>query len=103
LVPLYGSQFAAAHAGLEHMAALREGRTIEVRGPSILPPQYADAARAMLYDADIFRAVVETTGCLALPEEGFARREIWKKVQATAGEPISLPGPTRNELLTLLA
>jgi hypothetical protein len=83
------------------MAALREGRPVDVR-LSILPPEYADAARAMLYDADVFRAVLETTGCLALPQEVFARPGMWDKVQATAGEPMSLPGPTRNELLALL-
>ena len=103
LAPFYWNQLAADHARLEAMAALREGRTLDVRVPSILPPQYADAARAMLYDADVFRAVLETLGCLALPQEVFARPGIWDKVQATAGEPISLPGPTRTELLALLA
>ena len=103
LAPFYWNQLAADHARLEAMAALREGRTVDVRVPSILPPQYADAARAMLYDADVFRAVLETLGCLALPQEVFARPGIWDKVQATAGEPISLPGPTRTELLALLA
>ena len=103
LAPFYWNQLAADHARLEAMAALREGRTVDVRSPSILPPQYADAARAMLYDADVFRAVLETLGCLALPQEVFARPGIWDKVQATVGEPISLPGPTRTELLALLA
>src|SRR4029453_19089069 len=51
LAPFYWNQLAADHARLEDMAALREGRNIDVR-MSILPPQYADAARAMLYDAD---------------------------------------------------
>lgn len=102
LAPFYWNQLAADRARHENMAALREGRTTDVR-VSVLPPQYADATRAMLYDADVFRAVVETMGCLALPEEVFARPGIWDKVQATAGEPMSLPGPTRNELLALLA
>ncbi len=103
LAPFYWNQLAADHARLEAMAALRQGRTVDVSVPSILPPQYADAARAMLYDADVFRAVLETLGCLALPQDVFARPGIWDKVQATAGEPISLPGPTRTELLALLA
>jgi len=47
--------------------------------------------------------VLETLGCLALPQDVFARPGIWEKVQTTAGEPISLPGPTRTELLALLA
>jgi 2-polyprenyl-6-methoxyphenol hydroxylase-like FAD-dependent oxidoreductase len=102
LAPYYWNQLAADHARLEAMAALREGRAVDTRSVN-LPPQYADAARAMLYDADVFRAVLETLGCLALPEEVFARPGMWDKVQATAGEPISLPGPTRNELLALLA
>jgi hypothetical protein len=57
----------------------------------------------MLYDADVFRAVLETVGCLALPEEVFARPGLWDKVVATAGEPIAIPGPSREELLRLLA
>jgi len=103
LAPFYWNQLAADHARLDHMAALREDRAVEARAPSILPPEYADAARAMLYDADVLRAVVETVGCLALPQEVFARPGIWDKVQATAGEPVSMPGPTRNELLALLS
>ncbi len=102
LAPFYWNQLAADRARLEDMAALREGRPVDTR-ISILPPEYVDATRAMLYDADVFRAVLETTGCLALPQEVFSRPGMWEKVQATAGEPISLPGPTRAELLALLA
>jgi 2-polyprenyl-6-methoxyphenol hydroxylase-like FAD-dependent oxidoreductase len=103
LAPYYWNQLAADHARLDAMAALREGRAVDGRVPFFLPPEYADAARAMLYDPDVFRAVLETLGCLALPQEVFARPGIWDKVQATAGEPMSLPGPTREELLALLA
>ena len=102
LAPFYWNQLAADHARLETMAALREGRTVDA-APSILPPQYADAARAMLRDPDVFRAVLETVGCLALPQEVFTRPGMWDKVQATEGESISFPGPTRAELLALLA
>lgn len=38
-----------------------------------IPPEYEAAARAMLYDAEMFRAVLETIGCLALRDHVFAR------------------------------
>ena len=57
----------------------------------------------MFYDADVFRGVLETTGCLALPQEVFARPGLWDKVEAAAGEPLAIPGPSREELLRLLA
>jgi len=103
LAPFYWNQLAADRARLDDMAALREGRTSDVGPPAILPPQYSDAVRAMLYDADVYRAVLETLGCLALPQEVFARPGMWEKVQATAGEPVRFPGPNREELLALLA
>ena len=101
LAPFYWNQLASDRARLEEMAALREGRTVDVHA-SMLPPEYADAVRAMLYDADVFRGVLEATGCLALPQEVFARPGMWEKVQAAAGEPMGIPGPTRDELLALL-
>jgi hypothetical protein len=57
----------------------------------------------MFYDADVFRGVLETVGCLALPQEVFARPGLWEKVKAAAREPLALPGPSRKELLELLA
>jgi hypothetical protein len=33
----------------------------------------------------------------------FARPGPWEKVEAVAGEPLVIPGPSRSELLDLLA
>ena len=80
-----GGQLAADQARLEKRAAVREGRVDTVDAiPSSLPPEFEDAARAMMYDADVFRAVLETNGCLALPQEVFARPGLWEKVKAVA-------------------
>ncbi len=58
----------------------------------------------MAYDADVFRAVIETIGCLATPQETFSRPGLWEKVEASVpDEPMPTPGPSREELLALLA
>jgi len=88
---------------LEQIAAVREGRAETVRTLPPLPPEFEAAARAMFYDADVFRGVLETVGCLALPHEVFARPGLWEKVEAAAREPLALPGPSRKEVLELLA
>lgn len=103
LAPFYWNQLEADRARHDTMAALREGHKVSGSEQSILPPAYCDAARAMLYDPDVFRGVLETVGCLALPQEVFARPGMWDKVESTPGEPFAIPGPTRKELLTLLA
>ena len=69
-----------------------------------LPPEYSIVAGAAAFDPDVFRAMVETVGCLALPQEVFARPGLWDKVVAAApDEPMVMPGPNREELLALLA
>jgi len=103
LAPWYWNQLAADQARLEQIEAVREGRATGVRTFPPLPPEFEPAARAMLYDADVLRGVFETVGCLALPQEVFARPGLWQKVQAAAGEPMVLPGPSREQLLALLA
>lgn len=103
LAPWYWNQMAADQARLEKIAAVREGRAEMVDTIPPIPPKYETAARAMLYDADVFRAVLETAMCLALPDDVFARPGLWEKVEAAAGEPLAIPGPSRQELLALLA
>jgi hypothetical protein len=59
---------------------------------------------AMSRDADAFRAGMEIAGCLALPQEVFARPGLAERVlEATGGEVASLPGPTRAQVLELVA
>jgi 2-polyprenyl-6-methoxyphenol hydroxylase-like FAD-dependent oxidoreductase len=102
VAPWYWNQLAADQARRSNMIALREGRDASgVEG--IVPPEYSEATRAMFHDPDVFRAVMETVGCLALPQEVFARPGLWEKVQATEGESFPMPGPNRDELLALLA
>ncbi len=102
LAPWYWAQLAADQTRLEQIDAVRDGRAEAVTTVLPLPPQFEAAARAMPYDADVFRAVLETVGCLALPDEVFARPGLWAKVQLAAREPTPLPGPSRSQLLALL-
>jgi len=103
VAPWYWNQLAADQARLEQVAAVREGRAEAVTTIAPLPPQYEAAGRAMSHDADVLRAVLETIGCLALPQEVFTRDGLWDKVEAAAGDPLVLPCPTRKQLLELLA
>jgi 2-polyprenyl-6-methoxyphenol hydroxylase-like FAD-dependent oxidoreductase len=103
VAPWYWNQVATDRARLHEIDAVREGRADHVRTVGPLPPQYQAAADASMYDADVFRAMVETIGCLALPQEVFSRHGLWDKVEAaTPDEPFVMPGPSRDELLALL-
>ena len=104
LAPWYWHQLETDCARLGQMTAVREGRAELVSSTAPLPPRYGLAEAAAGFDADVFRAVVETIGCLALPDEVFSRPGLWDKVVAAApDEPFAMPGPTRDELLALLA
>ena len=104
LAPWYWNQLAADQARLEELAAVREGRAATIKTVIPLPPEYEKAGWAAPFDADVFRAVIETVGCLALPQEVFARAGLWDKVDAAVpAEPFAIPGPNRDELLALLA
>jgi flavin-dependent dehydrogenase len=104
LAPWYWNQLAADRTRLAELEAVREGRATAVRTGLPLPPDYEAAGRAAPFDADVFRAVLETLGCLALPQEVFARPGLWDKViAATPDEPFITPGPNREQLVALLA
>jgi len=104
IAPWYWNQLAADRARLEEIAAVREGRAAAIRTALSLPPEYEKAGRAAPFDADVFRALIETVGCLALPQDVFSRAGMWDKVNAAAPpEPFTIPGPTREQLLALLA
>ena len=69
-------------------------------------PGIMDAfGRAVAHDADVFRALLEIRQVLALPAEVFGRAGFLDRVLEVAeGRPaISPPGPTRQELLGLIA
>ncbi|MBV8813436.1 MAG: FAD-dependent oxidoreductase [Verrucomicrobia bacterium] len=60
---------------------------------------------AMMYDADLFRAGVELRSLLALPHEVMARPGMVDRILEVAGshEAVLPPGPSRQELLGMLA
>ena len=72
-------------------------------GPAELLQQAS--ATAMLYDADIFRAMMEIITMQALPEQVFARPAFAGRVLAAAEgrEAFVPPGPSRAQLLGMLA
>jgi hypothetical protein len=59
----------------------------------------------MPHDAEIFRAFVEIAGCLTLSSAIFARAGFSEHVLEVGGrhELAATPGPTREELLRLIA
>jgi 2-polyprenyl-6-methoxyphenol hydroxylase-like FAD-dependent oxidoreductase len=104
IAPWYWNQIAADRSRLAEIEAVRESRAPNVKTVVPLPPEFEAVARAALFDADVFRALIETIGCLALPQEVFARPGLWDRVEAAApDEPFAIPGPSRDELLALLA
>jgi hypothetical protein len=72
-------------------------------------PQPRDPASAlpvaMMYDADLFRAGIEIFSLLALPQEVMARPGVTDRIMEVAGthEAVAPPGPSRDEVLRLLA
>jgi len=103
LAPWYWNQLAVDQARLKTMAATRECQDGEVSTPALLPAEFDLASRAALYDPDVLRAVIESLTCLALPQDVFARPGIWDRVEAAATDGLPFPGPSRDELLRLLA
>jgi 2-polyprenyl-6-methoxyphenol hydroxylase-like FAD-dependent oxidoreductase len=98
VAPFYWNQVAADRARIAEMAALRDG----------MPPPQRNSmmdrfVRAAGQDAVVFRALLETVLCLALPQEVLQRPGIRERVDAPAnGAPMQMPGPDREQLLRLL-
>ena len=103
LAPWYWNQRAEDRARLAAMAALRDGREGASDAPVVLPPRYEAASRAAAHDAEVFRGLIECVTCLALPQEVFARPGMTERVEAAATDRSPFPGPSREQLLTLLA
>lgn len=98
VAPFYWNQITADRARFAEMTALRREDP-----PPNPDPVTAAFSAAAVYDADVYRALVETIGCLALPQDVLARREVRMAMAKFAGQvPPALPGPTREELLGLL-
>jgi hypothetical protein len=104
LTPWYRATVAVDRARLAEIEAIRTGSE---RRPPTDPAAVLGAAlvRAMPHDPDIFRAFMEIGGCLALPSVVFKRPGLADRVLEVAArhEIAPPPGPTREELLRLIA
>jgi 2-polyprenyl-6-methoxyphenol hydroxylase-like FAD-dependent oxidoreductase len=62
-------------------------------------------AAAMMHDPELFRAYIEINSLLALPHEVLARPGMADRIREVAGanEAVAPPGPSRDELLRMLA
>jgi 2-polyprenyl-6-methoxyphenol hydroxylase-like FAD-dependent oxidoreductase len=95
LTPYYRSTVALDRARLAEIDALSAGAE---------PPAAAPFGRAMLRDPDVFRAGLEISSCLALPQAVMARPGMAERVHAAAAEaPSSARGPTRDEVLQIVS
>jgi hypothetical protein len=59
----------------------------------------------MRHDADVFRGFLEIMSCLALPQEVMSRPGFAERVSelGAAHDPPPPPGPSREQLLALVA
>jgi 2-polyprenyl-6-methoxyphenol hydroxylase-like FAD-dependent oxidoreductase len=99
VTPFYRLQRATDAERFAEMSALREGRE-----PARGDERMRAFAVAMPYDAEVFRAFLETAACLALPEEVFARPGMLKRIEPWRDkEPLQMPAPSRARLEQLLS
>jgi hypothetical protein len=99
VAPYYWNQVRADRQRVAEMAALREGREPPAPDPAI--GRFLAAART---DPDVFRGLIETIQCTALPQDVLARPLIAQRIAELGDDPLPPPpGPDRAELLRLLA
>jgi 2-polyprenyl-6-methoxyphenol hydroxylase-like FAD-dependent oxidoreductase len=99
VAPFYRNQVAADRARIGEMTAIRDGLQ-PPRANSIMARFMAAAG----YDPDVFRGLLETILCMALPQEVLERPGMRDKIeQYRDAEAPPTPGPDREELLRLLA
>jgi hypothetical protein len=98
VAPFYWNQIRADRARLAEMTALRDGRAWT---PEDSPMSRLRAAAP--YDADLFRAFIETITCLALPQEVIQRPGIKDTVEQLGHQAPPAPGPGRQQLLRFLS
>jgi 2-polyprenyl-6-methoxyphenol hydroxylase-like FAD-dependent oxidoreductase len=98
VAPFYWNQIADDRARVAEMNALREG--LEPPADESIGTRFAAAAG---YDPDLFRGLLETIQCLALPREVLARPGFMETIEQYAdAEARPSPGPDRRQLLELL-
>jgi hypothetical protein len=105
LTPWYRASVALDRARLAEIDAIRAGG----EKPAPAPDDIAARVRAALplavnRDADVFRAGLEISNFLALPQEVFARPGLAQRVLEAAGaDATPPPAPTREQVLELMA
>jgi len=104
-----GDACACTNPSMGRGIALGLSHAVRLRTPEP-PSDVAGVMRAALFaamplDADVFRAGLEIIGCLALPQEVFARPGFADRVLALAEAADGAPawGPDREALLRLVA
>ncbi len=99
VAPYVRNQMAADRVRVAEMQAMVTGAE-----PPAPDPTMARLLGAAMCDADVFRAMIETVVCTALPQEVLARPGFREKLERYGDlDPFRAPGPDRDELLTLLA
>jgi len=98
VAPFFHDQVANDRARIAQMEALRNG--VDTPASEPMTELFGDA---LLFDADVFRAAMETVTCLALPQEILARPGMAERIATRAGgTPMPFPGPSRDQLLQLI-
>jgi flavin-dependent dehydrogenase len=98
VAPFFRNQVAADTTRIAEMRAHQRGE------PPPVDERRARFMSAAMKDADVFRGLMDTVFCLAFPEQVLARPGIAEKVSALGTtDPPPLMGPTRTELLELIA
>jgi 2-polyprenyl-6-methoxyphenol hydroxylase-like FAD-dependent oxidoreductase len=100
LAPWYRSTVEVDRVRMAQISAVIQGRPVPPpRGPG------EALAIAMMYDPTLFRAFLEIVSLLALPRDVLARPGMIDRIMEIADvkEPVALAGPSRAELLRMLA
>jgi len=104
LTPWYRATLNVDRDRQAEIDALVDGRPV--------PPPADDAAAvrralmvAMAYDPQVYRAFLDIVGVIDLPQDVFARPGLVDRIMAIAQSepPLQVPGPTRQELMELVA
>lgn len=98
VAPFVHDQIAADRVRIAEMDALRDG----LPPPAPAQPMARFQAAAAV-DLDIFRNLIETVGCTALPREVLTRPAVQQAMERADPAPPPIPGPDRDTLLQLLA
>jgi hypothetical protein len=104
ITPWYRDTVGFDRARKEQLDAAMEGRPSSAPTGKSASVQAA-LQKAMLYDADVFRAFLATIAMTAPPAEVLARPGLSERIMTLAGErdDFDMPGPARDDLLALLA